>query len=134
MHDICAREVIDDVEHLPYFESIISEGLRHTTKSESSIEPADSDDCQKLKFQCSMYSGDSIMMQRQTGREIDVPRLVYSTFRTRNSSQELQTKLIDVYRRIDEMGSDIITEHKTQTDKERCGIRGFFGRLKAYVV
>ncbi|MCJ1383621.1 hypothetical protein MMC17_006735 [Xylographa soralifera] len=140
VHDLCVQKVRDKVLYLPYFENIKLEGLRHTRILESSTELADSDKDKTFKYQYHMDSGDIIVMQGQTSQQTDVPRLVYSAFRSGISSREVQANLIDVYRHIDSISSDIITDRKKKMDKEEGETesgwtgRALLGKLKAYVV
>ena len=131
MHDICEWKVRDEVPYLPYFESIKSESLRHRMLSESSAESAAADKFHDPKYQklYSMDFGDQVVMR---GQDIDVPRLIYSAFRTGNSSQELEARLIDVYRYIDTITSDIVAQN-SETGSGWTW-RRVFGNLMAFFV
>ena len=98
VHAFGSQKFRDIVPYLPYFESIKLEGLCQTRNSKAGTEPADSGRFNTLKNRelCMMDSEDSIVVRCQAGREIDVPRLVHSAFRTGNTSRELQAKLLDV--------------------------------------
>ena len=142
MHDICVLKVQNNIPYLPYFESIKSEGLRNTRNSKSigKLLGANCSGAFKSHKRYRMDFGDSIMIRGQTGKSIDVPRLIFSAYRTENPSRELQTKLIDVYRHIDAIISNIITDHTRQVNKEEGGTgnsRGWgalFGKIKALFI